>query len=333
MRTGAYWDKYQQKRVKVMYICKSNFAEAIHDMLDFKESAGYAKSTHIPSLNNFDRFCVRFYPEQKVLTKEIVMHWLQKRPREHAGGLKKRANTIRQFGKYLNYAGIEAYELPSGFIGGRSSYVPYLFSDEELSAFFTATDNIKQHGVSPFSHNTISVIFRVIYCCGLRPNEGRLLKRKHVNLDTGELLIVNAKANRDRVVMMSDDIINLCRKYDILMGKILPYREYFFPNKKGEAYAPNSIENQFRKCWRLAKKSKVERMPRVYDLRHRFATSVMMNWMSEGKDLFSLLPYLSAYMGHAHFDATAYYIHLLPANLANFSVINWEAFNQLIPEI
>jgi hypothetical protein len=59
----------------------------------------------------------------------------------------------------------------------------------------------------------------------------------------------------------------------------------------------------------------------------------MMNWMSEGKDLFSLLPYLSAYMGHAHFDATAYYIHLLPANLANFSVINWEAFNQLIPEI
>ena len=72
---------------------------------------------------------------------------------------------------------------------------------------------------------------------------------------------------------------------------------------------------------------------RIYDLRHRFATTVMQKWINEKRDLYNALPYLSTYMGHAHFSSTAYYIHLLPDNLKNSDGINWETMGEIIPEV
>ena len=38
---------------------------------------------------------------------------------------------------------------------------------------------------------------------------------------------------------------------------------------------------------------------RFHDFRHTFATHRLYHWMRDGKDLNAMLPYLSAYMGHA----------------------------------
>jgi len=72
---------------------------------------------------------------------------------------------------------------------------------------------------------------------------------------------------------------------------------------------------------------------RVYDLRHRYATTIMMKWLENGEDLYTCLPYLSAYMGHANFSDTAYYIHLLPEKLVRSESIDWERFSHLVPEV
>lgn len=52
--------------------------------------------------------------------------------------------------------------------------------------------------------------------------------------------------------------------------------------------------------------------PRLYDLRHTFATHRLYQWVKEGKDINACLAYLSGYMGHSNLESTAYYIHLLP---------------------
>lgn len=52
--------------------------------------------------------------------------------------------------------------------------------------------------------------------------------------------------------------------------------------------------------------------PRLYDLRHTFATHRLYQWVKEGKDINACLAYLSEYMGHSNLESTAYYIHLLP---------------------
>lgn len=59
----------------------------------------------------------------------------------------------------------------------------------------------------------------------------------------------------------------------------------------------------------------------------------MMQLIDSGKDLYSVLPYLSAYMGHSSFKETAYYIHLLPERLVKSASIDWDSLSNLIPEV
>lgn len=58
-----------------------------------------------------------------------------------------------------------------------------------------------------------------------------------------------------------------------------------------------------------------------------------MKWLDEKADLNAMLPYLSAYMGHANFSDTAYYIHLLPESLLASASVDWGKMNSLIPEV
>jgi integrase/recombinase XerD len=55
--------------------------------------------------------------------------------------------------------------------------------------------------------------------------------------------------------------------------------------------------------------------------------------MKEGRDLNAWLPYLSAYLGHASFSETAYYIHLVPEFFPQMAQMDMERFSDLIPEV
>ena len=72
---------------------------------------------------------------------------------------------------------------------------------------------------------------------------------------------------------------------------------------------------------------------RIYDLRHRFASARLNQWLDNGEDLFSKLPYLRTYMGHTNLSSTVYYIHLLPENLVKSAGIDWNFLRQMIPEV
>ena len=314
----------------------SNLAPLMEAMLGYKEALGYSRQSYESGMLNFDRFCVGHFPEETCLTKEIVLKWMEKRPSENVGGLRNRARTIRHFGKYLTAIGMEAYVLPDNFIGGRSAYAPYVFSDSELRAFFSAADRTKPRNNTYFNHIVVPVIFRLIYTCGLRPNEGRELKWQHVNLDTGEILITGTKHHKERIVVMSDDMLTLCKTYDAKRAIFACGNEYFFPNPNGGAYTGNWLLNQYKSCWKRANSKDLHNslpMVRVYDLRHRFASATLNRWLDEKKDLYAMLPYLRTYMGHSELSATAYYIHLLPENLVKSAGIDWAKLSALIPEV
>ena len=72
---------------------------------------------------------------------------------------------------------------------------------------------------------------------------------------------------------------------------------------------------------------------RPYDFRHTFALTVLQKWINEGVDLFTMLPYLRTYMGHEHFEETAYYIHILPERLSASPGVNWDAIDAAAPEV
>jgi len=51
----------------------------------------------------------------------------------------------------------------------------------------------------------LPVIFRMHYCCGMRPGEPLRLRKDDVNLSDGDVHICETKNNRDRHIVMPDD--------------------------------------------------------------------------------------------------------------------------------
>lgn len=217
----------------------------------------------------------------------------------------------------------------------RYHYVPYIFSEKELAKIFTAADNIPYSSVSPVRHLTLSLLFRVLYGCGLRISEALNLKISDVNLKDGTLSIRQAKLDKDRIVPMAESLIERCKKYLIEAHKAYPQNPYFFPSPYGGRYADKCIYDYFRRFLWSAGISHGGRGhgPRVHDFRHCQAVHCLKKWVKQGEDLTAMLPYLSAYLGHVDLRASQYYLRLT-ADLYPTIVSAVEAnYPNLIPEV
>lgn len=283
-----------------MSIClKSGLAPAIRAMIDYKAAIGYEESTYLPRSQSLDRYCMENFPDETALTKEIVTGWLERKPGESIGYFHSRAAYARGLGKYLASMGIPAFILPERFTSGRSCFLPYIFTDSELTSLFLVIDTQdgREGSLQPF---LLSTVFRLIYTCGLRPNEGRMLKRESVNLATGEILITETKHRKERIVVMSDDMMELAASYSRMRGAAYPDSPYFFPDRNGNAYSAQWMQNKFRAFFAAANPgTDPDMLPavRIYDLRHRFASAALNRWLDNGENLFNRLPYLRTYMG------------------------------------
>jgi integrase len=307
----------------------SKFAPAINAMLEYRVALGLSPDTLKHALSCFDRYCSEHHPDCAELSKELAFEWLNSRA-ETDNAVSNYTSAIRQLAEYLTAIGQPTYILPQGFFSFKSNFTAYIFTDAEMTALFEAIDSLSTHGDSTESV-IASVLFRLIYTCGLRPNEGRELFSENVNLDNGEIYVTNTKKKKDRIVVMSPDMLALCRKY---AANQLPESQYFFPRGDGRCYTNAQIDRLFKRCWANAN-SGISDLPgvRPYDLRHRMASARLCRWLDEGADLNNKLPYLRAYMGHAEMSETAYYIHILPENLVKSSGVDWSALNAVLPEV
>jgi integrase len=314
----------------------SAFADDLDAMLSYREALGFSRKSYEPNLINFDRYIVAVYPEAASLDKEIALGWIDMQMEKSHGGLAAKATAVRLFGKYLAAVGKPAYILPEEYVSQPQTFTPYIFTDDELTRLFRAADRLPKTFADQTVIRTAPVLFRLIYTCGLRPNEGRELMRQNINFKTGEIFITKTKRKKDRIVVMSDDMLNFVKKYDSIMSTIVGNSEYFFSRGDGQAYTALQLERLFERCWENANLTvSAEKLPnvRIYDLRHRFASAVLNRWLDEKQNLYNKLPYLRAYMGHASMSETAYYIHILPENLVKSAGIDWTEFDTMIPEV
>ena len=313
---------------------KSFFGKDLASMIEYKVAIGGSKTTYMERAMKFDAFCSENYPLTDVLSEPIVLHWIKEIYEKQMSSVHYMITFARIFGRYQQSIGKNAFVIHESFSAGRSVFIPYIFSDEELTALFREIDN--QNSKSRFLQLQMSTYFRLTYTCGLRPLEGRTLLRKDVDMSTCEIRIVKSKGHRSRTIVMSEDMAVLMRQYIYARDIKYPDNVYLFPAPKGGPYTAQAMQVRFRKAFeKSAPDIDNELLPsvRVYDLRHRFATKVLHNWLDEGIDINSRLPYLQTYMGHKDLNSTIYYIHLLPENLVKSSGINWEKMNSLLPEV
>ncbi len=300
----------------------SNFKEKIGEYCTWRKSLGFSDD-HKNHLLKFDAYCSEFHPNVSSLAPFLVTGWIKHEIKSNRHCIENKCAAIRSFAKYL---GGDAYVLREKFVRYKRNLNPYIFTDEELARLFAAADVVEKRG-DPFFAETAGFIFRLIYTCGLRPQEARKLRCTDIDFQTGEIFISKSKQNKDRIIVADSDVMEILSRYQIRRSAFCCGNDAFFIHTNGTSITGEQLTDLFQKCWREANPNiEIKLLPRVrpYDLRHRFASTVLQKWIDEGKNLYAMLPYLRAYMGHEEFRDTLYYVHILPEHLLASNHVNWE---------
>ena len=245
------------------------FKDLLHDFIEHKRALGYKYNTISDSLRRFSSFTLKYKIENKVLSKEIILNWTAKRKSESNKTWEHRASDIRQFALYLKDLGYEAYIPGKKQKIRRNEYIPYIFTLEEIHKLFYACDHIRPH-VRSNKHYVLPVLFRLLYCCGLRISEAISLKVGDLDLDSGIIMIRESKFNRDRLIPMAQSLAGILRAYRANVATAPGPEEPFFINKDHTALTRGDIYKRFRDIlWKAGiSHGGKGKGPRLHDLRY-----------------------------------------------------------------
>lgn len=174
----------------------------------------------------------------------------------------------------------------------RSKRLPNVLSKEEITSILKAPVNMKH-----------KAMLSVIYSCGLRRSELLNLKPTDVDSDRNLLIIRNAKGKKDRVVPLSDRIIEILRGY----YKVYKPEYWLFEGRqKKEQYSETSLQDVFKAA---LKKAGIKKPATLHWLRHSYATHLLEN----GTDL----RYIQEILGHKSSKTTEIYTHVTNKSIQN----------------
>ncbi len=317
------------------YVYKGPFALYLKEHVALKKSIGYKYEAEELHLRRFDDFTLKKYPNTILLTKEIVLEWCKKKSYEAQANQCSRASIIRQFAVYLCNLGIDAYVIPKAYYPTEEQYIPYIYSREELIRFFGRTDKCHYVSECPCRHYIMPVYFRMLYSCGLRLSEARLLKVVDVDLEKGIITIHQSKNDTSRLVPMSADITNRSRIYFNQVHLYSKADDYFFPGMDRKPMTIQNIYHNFRRfLWRAGiSHGGRGKGPRIHDFRHSYACHCLKKWVIEGRDLSVYLPVLKTYMGHDSFEETAYYLRMTADVYPDITIKLEGCYPKIIPDL
>ena len=317
------------------YVNLSPFASYIHDFIATKRSEGFIYLAEERTLADFDALCCSQRIAEVQITQELAELWSIQRATENLNSRNSRVVCLRQFALYLSILGDVAY-IPRTY-ASEEKPIPHIPSEKEISEFLTIVDTYSPENNDPrFQRIKLiyPILFRLLYCCGLRLSEACYLRCRHFNLSTGEITILHSKGDKDRLVYVSSDLLELCNKYNSTIEQRIPHREWFFPG--WDVSAPirkTSVDKKFQQFWHCtAFSTVVEKHPTPQCFRHAFCCHRIRKWLEEGLSFEVMMPYLSKYMGHASIEETHYYYHHIESIFPTIAEHDTQS-QTIIPEV
>lgn len=311
----------------------TSIGEKIDSFVAYKRSLGYVYDTPERYLRHYQKHMEEAYPHLALPDKESTDSFLDKFQGQ-AGGLYNAMAPLREFSRHLVRIGFPgAYLVPPKQMPKLHPEPPYFFAEEELAAFFRECDAYFKENPGPRIRGSVMpAFFRLLYCCGLRPKEARMLPAKDVHLAGKYIDVTQSKGPKSRRIYISGELASYLAFYDHQASGMFPGRAYFFPRSREDAYSVQSIGYNFGIIWRRAFPEWIGRLPHIYDLRHHFAWANINHWGREGTDVNAMLPYLMRYMGHNCIKHTLYYFRFVPDFYSDYKALS-NRLNERIPEV
>ena len=140
------------------------------------------------------------------ITQGIYLKWL-----ENVGICSERTRyakilILRQFLQFMCHMGYASY-IPSLPKRPKTSYIPHVYSEQEVKSLFNAIDNT----LLQCRHNTtcligLPVIFRFLYYCGTRVGEVLAIRNSDVNMSEGFITLTKTKNRKHRLIPLNEQM-------------------------------------------------------------------------------------------------------------------------------
>ena len=299
------------------YEYRSASAADIEAFIASKASVGISCDEREWLLGRFDAWCVERGATD--FDRETVEARVRGRKSRVAPTSTSWMPHIRQLGKFMVANGKDAYVLPDEFKAVFHRAEPYLLTEDEIERFFEAAASLDIR--SPWAWQA-TCFFGLMSSCGLRTGECRRLREEDVCWDGCYIDIARSKANRERRLPVTDEVMEMLAACDSRTRvEIGGRRRAFFVVSSGDPVGNGGVGWIFRRIWGQAglPERKDGKRPRPYDFRHRFAYANIERWAADGVNVDAMLPYLSRYMGHATLSSTYYHVHASPDFMAAFA--------------
>ena len=300
-----------------MFNYQSVLAPYMRTLLEMKTSAGISAQRMKWILKEFDDFAMSEHLSNPHLTSTFISKWCATRVADCENTLYYKYSVWHQLTTLMSRRGCQCY-IPRLPKYTRSDFTPYIFTQSQIEAIFSACDSYRLYdvrmGTSLFA---MPALLRMLYGTGARISEALSVVNEDVHLDDGYIHLKKTKNGTERIVPISTSLNKILSEYmmyknNIPIARISAPKRAFFVKADGTTFSSNTVYYFFRKllvqCGIHFKGN--HNGPRVHDLRHTFAVHSLIQMDHNGMDLYAGLPILSACLGHHSLSSTEQYVRL-----------------------
>lgn len=289
---------------------RNSLGEEMKQYLEFLEKAGRYTKTITSLFRELDCYIPANVEKENCLSKDVIFEW-DKNLSCSPVTRKRKYTELRGFIRFLQTAGIKCY-IPETPRKPSSTYVPYIFDENEWDRIIMEADNLadslKRTG------SDIPIVFpmlvRILYVCGLRVSEALSLKVGDVDFTQNCLNIQKAKRKRQRLVPIKESTADLLRKYLTRRGILTMTEAYVFACENGNPPSQSRVQRWFAVTLKNSEIHQVRQHPGErgicpHCIRHTFA---FRSFQNSGDTFENMVPFLSIYLGHENIMETDRYL-------------------------
>lgn len=178
------------------------FSLLINQYLQLRRSLGSILRGAEYTLNKFDLYLSRYFPDAKTVTKRMIVGYLQAVKHLHTSTLYLHFMALRQFCRFLFQLNPDTYVPEKRLIRrGPTIRRPYIYTPEEsmklikLARMLTPQESLRPH--------TYGTLISLLWVSGLRIREALKLNLEDVDTDNAVLYIRESKFFKSRLVPLT----------------------------------------------------------------------------------------------------------------------------------
>ena len=284
---------------------------ALGDYLGVRRALGHKLIETERLLGQFVAYCEE--SGTCVVTTDIAVAWATLPVGADTSWWAQRLSKVRCFAAWLQTLDPATEVPPTNVLTGRPRRaVPYLYTDAEVVGIMAAARSLR----SPLQQRTYQAMVGLLAVTGCRVGEVIRLDRDDVCLSTGIVHVIASKFNKSREVPLHPTAVEALGRYVEDRDRLCPQPRSasFFLSTAGTTLTYSRVRSTFQRLTQraglLPRAGRCR--PRIHDLRHRLACTVLIDWYRSGIDVQARLPLLSTFMGHVKPESTYWYLSAVP---------------------